>query len=867
MSGAAFACILALGCGAPPAAADSPLAACEGSFAADRDDWNGCACFFPLARDPATGEEARRRLIELTESAPELPCPFFYLASLRFADGQDPAGAYARAIGLYAGREQWQGEFYARMSLARWHRGRAEFEQALAQMDGAVAAARRLEDRPLADRTELEFISLALSRGDDLIGLEKRLVALQQRLGDGAAEELKLEVADKLARVRFRLGDLDRAQRAFDHLAEQYRERGDSYAEATARLNAAACSLQGFPAPAEQAAARSRLAEALAVAEQAGNLRIQVIALRKLGELEPAREGVELLRRSLEIARRLDEPEVLYASLLAYASRLPKASQVESLLAEAEAVRPADGTASFLAEGWLHRLRTVWRIHPPAQAMVESSAVLDEIERLRLGQTAARAEYFSLWLPAHQWLAGNLYARAAWLHGGTDPPSPIDPKTPAPLPLPVLETSWLDRAFTVTERMRGRILLDTASSAAPPRLVSLEEVRRTLAPDEAVLSFQLSLWRNFYGRFEGGAWLLVVTRDASHLYALPDAQHFDPALRHFGGLFEARNGSEATAARVIADHLLAPALADLPPSVEHLVLVPDGALHRLPFGALPDAEGRPLIERFRLSRVPSATLWHRWRRQARAVERPVAEARAPALVIAAPAAGPEGSSWDPLPGALAEGRRVVRRLGGDSELLSGAEASERRVKAASGERYQVLHFATHALAESRRAGEAGVVLAAGEGDDGLLTPQEISGLPLDGELVVLAACRSGSGRVLYGEGPMSLARSFFQAGARTVVASLWRLRDDEAADLFRDFYRHLGRGESVATALAAAQRERRQGGAPAVAWAGVVVLGDGAVVPFPGGSPGTDGHRLWWWIALGFGMMLIALVRRARRRG
>ena len=58
--------------------------------------------------------------------------------------------------------------------------------------------------------------------------------------------------------------------------------------------------------------------------------------------------------------------------------------------------------------------------------------------------------------------------------------------------------------------------------------------------------------------------------------------------------------------------------------------------------------------------------------------------------------------------------------------------------------------------------------------------------------MVLSACSTNTGTVLRGEGVMSLARAFFQAGAHTVVASLWPLRDDEAAIFFDRFYDHLG---------------------------------------------------------------------------
>ncbi|HTQ81055.1 MAG TPA: hypothetical protein VMM92_13735, partial [Thermoanaerobaculia bacterium] len=51
------------------------------------------------------------------------------------------------------------------------------------------------------------------------------------------------------------------------------------------------------------------------------------------------------------------------------------------------------------------------------------------------------------------------------------------------------------------------------------------------------------------------------------------------------------------------------------------------------------------------------------------------------------------------------------------------------------------------------------------------------------------------------------------------------------------FYRHLGKGASVAAALSAAQRDRFAAGAPPRAWASLTVLGDGGIVPLPGGKP------------------------------
>jgi CHAT domain-containing protein len=129
---------------------------------------------------------------------------------------------------------------------------------------------------------------------------------------------------------------------------------------------------------------------------------------------------------------------------------------------------------------------------------------------------------------------------------------------------------------------------------------------------------------------------------------------------------------------------------------------------------------------------------------------------------------------------------------------------------------------------------------------------------------VLSACRSASGTLLEGEGVMGLARGFFQAGARSVVGSLWPLRDDEAERLVGDLYRHLADGRSLAGALAAAQRDRMQAGEPEAAWAGLVVLGDGDLAPIRR-SPAPLPAAAWVVLAAAAAVALGAFVLARRR--
>ena len=143
----------------------------------------------------------------------------------------------------------------------------------------------------------------------------------------------------------------------------------------------------------------------------------------------------------------------------------------------------------------------------------------------------------------------------------------------------------------------------------------------------------------------------------------------------------------------------------------------------------------------------------------------------------------------------------------------------------------MIHFAAHAVVDEERPGRSAILLApGGPGEDGLLQMREVAALALEGRAVVLAACSSSRGTVLPGEGVLGLGRAFFQAGARSVLGTLWPLRDDESAAFYSAFYRSLGTGASLGAAFAAARRERITAGDPTAAWAGHVLLGDDSMV-------------------------------------
>ena len=299
-----------------------------------------------------------------------------------------------------------------------------------------------------------------------------------------------------------------------------------------------------------------------------------------------------------------------------------------------------------------------------------------------------------------------------------------------------------------------------------------------------------------------------------------------------------------------------------------VILVPDGRLASVPFGALP-VSGRYLIETRRVSLLESAADLVRWR-SARAdyggeplligdvdfggIELASTEA------LRATRAPCQDRDLPSLPGTRSEVEGVAalwaKHHKGNPIPLTGAAATETRVvEEIVGRR--VVHFATHgffagdscrsALSNVGRGDQlfnpmvlSGIVLAgANDGTDeadGILTAEEVASLDLRGtELVVLSACETGLGAIATGEGVLGLRRAFATSGARTLVMSLWAVPDEATSMLMHDLYEGLLRRRSPlgpTDALREAQlamiaRNRSQyGDARPADWAAFTAAGD-----------------------------------------
>ncbi|MFL6215865.1 MAG: CHAT domain-containing protein, partial [Blastocatellia bacterium] len=166
-----------------------------------------------------------------------------------------------------------------------------------------------------------------------------------------------------------------------------------------------------------------------------------------------------------------------------------------------------------------------------------------------------------------------------------------------------------------------------------------------------------------------------------------------------------------------------------------------------------------------------------------------------------------------LPATRREAKAIMDITPPDEELIATDFAATREMVVRNELKdYRIIHFATHGLLNSEHPELSGVILSLvdeqGSKCNGFLRLHDIYNLSLSSDLVVLSACRTGLGKNVQGEGVVGLTSGFLYAGAKSVVASLWKVDDDATQELMSHFYAALLKeGLPPAAALRAAKRE------------------------------------------------------------
>ncbi|HJX90125.1 MAG TPA: CHAT domain-containing protein, partial [Pyrinomonadaceae bacterium] len=403
-----------------------------------------------------------------------------------------------------------------------------------------------------------------------------------------------------------------------------------------------------------------------------------------------------------------------------------------------------------------------------------------------------------------------------------------------------------------------------------PVSLNLQEIQsRLLDQDTVLLEYALG---------EAKSYVFLVSSTSLKTFELPSRDEVEKASRSVYDLvtasdrvvpnetLEQRNkrldqadSDYPASAAELSRMLLAPLASEL--KNKRLLIVAEGILQYVPFGALPDPDtefrvsssgfrvqneksqnpnSKPLIANHEVITLPSASVLGVLRRETKD--------RTRATKTIAVFADPVFGGQDPRIGSTSKNTLVdnpaleqagdVKRSAEESGLhgfprlrfsreeadqimklvprnnnLEALDFAANKSAATSADlsQYRIVHFATHGLINSRHTDLSGIVLSLvdqdGKPQNGFLRLYDIYNMNLSAELVVLSACQTALGKDIKGEGLVGLTRAFMYAGAPRIVASLWRTEDRATAVLMNRFYESMlaGNGMSPAAALRKAQ--------------------------------------------------------------
>jgi CHAT domain-containing protein len=237
-------------------------------------------------------------------------------------------------------------------------------------------------------------------------------------------------------------------------------------------------------------------------------------------------------------------------------------------------------------------------------------------------------------------------------------------------------------------------------------------------------------------------------------------------------------------------------------TAQHLVFVPHGPLHFLPFHALRNGD-EYLVDAYRVSYAPSATLFALCQEQ-------VTTATRGSLVLGVPD--------ERAPDIGAEASSVARLLP-ESELYLGESASSELLRK-RGSEIGLLHIATHGVYRQDNPMFSAIRLG-----DGYLNLYDLYQLRISAKLVTLSGCATGMNGVAAGDELLGLQRGLFYAGATSLLLSLWDVHDRSTAELMQEFYKNYIHTGDMAASLQTAMRSLRQQNPHPYYWAPFVLVG------------------------------------------
>ncbi|HYN19589.1 MAG TPA: CHAT domain-containing protein [Thermoanaerobaculia bacterium] len=755
-----------------------------------------------------------------------------------------------------------KGEARTLINLGALHDNFGDFGAALEAYELALDLSRKLGDklREASLLYNLGTTYYALGDFERALGHYEQALAIRREAGAGK-DEVRTEIA--IAHARFRLGDTAPALAIGRRAAEAASASSDRQGEMLARLLLGQRLTAGEPA-----AALAELSRALDLARQLEDRLREVSALQRIGEahlaLEHPEPASQALRQAEDLARAARAPTRLVEVLTSQAraermlDRTVEArARAEEALRIVETLRTTESDpdlrASFLAaqraafEIEIDLLMELERRNPgqgfaqEALAVSERARARSLLDLLQEAQADVREGVDPLLRNRERGLLVRLNAKADQQAVLMSRPVSVERRRAAEEEI----ESVLDELAQVEAEIR-RGSPRYAALTQPP-LATAGEIQGMLDGETLLLEYWLGEERSY---------LWAVDRESVTGIELPPRAQVEAAAREVYsrlGVLTPDDDRFEQAAASLSQTLLGPVAGRL--GNRRLLVVADGELGYLPFGALPvpgSGDLTPLLARHEIANAHSIS--------AVALQRRLA-GRSPATGTVAVLADPVFDRGDPrlaaqagnhvavgggqrssassflrLPWSRREAQAIAAVVPADRSLVA-LDFRASRATALSPELsgYRIVHFATHGIIDAQTPALSGLMLSRvderGAPLEGFLGLRDVYNLRLGADLVVLSGCETALGKQVRGEGLVGLTQGFLYAGARQVVASLWRIEDRATMELMSRFYRGLlVEGLASPAALRRAQlaiRDDKRWRSPYY-WSGFVLQGDWA---------------------------------------
>jgi CHAT domain-containing protein len=365
-------------------------------------------------------------------------------------------------------------------------------------------------------------------------------------------------------------------------------------------------------------------------------------------------------------------------------------------------------------------------------------------------------------------------------------------------------------------------------------VAGVNEIQQMLNDDQVILEYQLLTTEII---------IFVISQNDFYIYSQPNDSKTIQAIQSLRQLLilnpiqqeaEVSFLSFINASSYLYEKLIEPVYEKI--RNKHLIIIPHNELNQIPFDILISEKPKErshsnyrnlhyLIREFPIVYAYSANLLLENKDERLKFGKGTA--------IFLPEYNDSTRGFQPLKGAAAEAA-VIKKLS-HGKIFRNGDATEDDFKSRAG-RYRILHIASHTILDLQNPSLSCMVMTPEDtADDGLLYSYEISQLKLNAQLVMLSGCNTGYGLLRRSEGLISIARSFFYTGVRTIGYTLWPVADNTGYDLIHQFYKQLKRHRTLDVALRNSKLEFLQMADPVKThpyyWASYIIVGRTDKVP------------------------------------